>query len=79
MTGEVIKDIRLRLNMSQKRFGEYIGVSANSVARWERNELGIRKSIQMLIRILTKDIDHTVEPSKTSRGTRRKKVAKSCL
>ena len=36
MSPEEIKDIRVRLEMSQQALAELVGVSLNTVNRWER-------------------------------------------
>ena len=41
MNGPSIKDLRIRLGLTQKALAETVGVSPNTVARWERDELGI--------------------------------------
>lgn len=42
------------MGLTQQAFGELIGVAANSVARWERGELGVRESAARLMRLLAK-------------------------
>ena len=41
MDGSEIRDLRIRLGLTQKALAHTLGVSANSVARWERGQLGI--------------------------------------
>ncbi len=45
MNGREIKIIRTRTGMTQKQLAETVGVSTNTVARWERDELGISDSM----------------------------------
>ena len=41
MNGREIRALRTRLGLTQKTLAETVGVSSNTVARWERDELGI--------------------------------------
>ena len=41
MNGHEIKAIRTRKGLTQQQFAEIVGVSSNTIARWEREELGI--------------------------------------
>ena len=41
MDGNEIRELRTRLGLTQKALADVIGVSANTVARWERGQLGI--------------------------------------
>ena len=52
MTGEEVRRIRLRLGLTQAELGERLGVAANSVARWERGEMGIRPTAAGLLRLM---------------------------
>jgi transcriptional regulator with XRE-family HTH domain len=47
-----VRRTRERLGMSQSRFAELIGVSPNTVARWERGELGMRPTTARLITLI---------------------------
>lgn len=50
MKGKELKAIRRRLGLSQAALAREIGVHANTVARWERDEIGMRESTERLIR-----------------------------
>ena len=52
MTGSQVRQLRRQLDLTQVQLGELVGVSGNSVARWERDELGIRESAARLMRLL---------------------------
>lgn len=54
MTGDELKRIRQRLKFTQVQFAEHIGVTSNTVARWERDEVTITEPMVRLIRLLTK-------------------------
>lgn len=41
MNGTDIRNLRTRLGLTQKALAEMIGVRSNTIARWERNELGV--------------------------------------
>jgi DNA-binding transcriptional regulator YiaG len=53
MTGLALKHIRKRLALTQQAFAKKIGVTSNTVARWERDEVGIAEPIARLIRMLS--------------------------
>ena len=40
--GPQLRALRRRLGLSQAQFAALIGVASNTVARWERSELGMR-------------------------------------
>lgn len=50
MKGKELKAIRRRLGLSQAALAKEIGVHANTVARWERDEIGMRESTNRLVR-----------------------------
>jgi Predicted transcriptional regulator len=37
--GQRIKEVREKLNLTQAAFGELLGKTGNTIARWERNEV----------------------------------------
>jgi putative transcriptional regulator len=49
MKGKELRDVRKRLKLTQVEFAELVGVTSNTVARWERDEMGIREPIARLI------------------------------
>ena len=53
--GEKIRNVREMLNMTQDEFGDYVGVTGNSVARWERGGRIPSKTLLMLIEQKVKD------------------------
>jgi DNA-binding transcriptional regulator YiaG len=52
VTPRDVKRLRRRLGMTQAQFGDLVGVAANTVARWERGELGMKATTARLISIL---------------------------
>lgn len=49
MQGKKLKAIRKRLQLTQAQFAELVGVTANTVARWERGEMEMREPTARLI------------------------------
>ena len=49
MTGKQLRDIRKRLRWTQVQLAKAVGVTSNTVARWERNEVGIGEPIARFI------------------------------
>lgn len=74
MTPTRLRQIRKRLQLSQESFAERIGVAANTVARWERGELGMRLSTERLIEMLALQTDLVTKQvaAKTSLGKGKK-------
>ena len=52
MTGAQLRRIRKRLDLTQRELAEKLGVSANTVARWERDEVSIAEPAARLARLL---------------------------
>jgi transcriptional regulator with XRE-family HTH domain len=52
MTGAELRRLRQRLNWTQAQLADALGVAANSVARWEREEMGMREPMARLIRMI---------------------------
>jgi DNA-binding transcriptional regulator YiaG len=51
--------LRKRLGLTQEGFAKLVGVATNTVARWERGEIGMKKTTERLIEMLCKDTDLT--------------------
>ena len=49
MQGKELKAIRQRMKLTQEQFAELVGVTANTVARWERDEMVMREPTARLI------------------------------
>ena len=49
MQGKELKAIRERLKLTQVEFAELVGVTSNTIARWERGEVPIREPMARLI------------------------------
>ncbi len=50
MTGKEIRALRRRLGWTQVALADAVGVSSNSVARWERGEMAISEPAARLLR-----------------------------
>jgi DNA-binding transcriptional regulator YiaG len=59
MTPTALRALRRRLRVTQARLAAEIGVAPNTVARWERGELGMRPATAKLIRILASTMTST--------------------
>ncbi len=49
MTGKKLSEIRDRLQWTQAKLGEALGVTGNTVARWERGEMKISEPAARLV------------------------------
>jgi transcriptional regulator with XRE-family HTH domain len=47
MTGQELRNTRKRLALTQAELGEKLGISGNTIARWEREEI-LPQSAEML-------------------------------
>ena len=47
-----MRRIRAKLGLTQEKFAALVGVAPNSIARQERDELGIKESLARLIRLI---------------------------
>jgi DNA-binding transcriptional regulator YiaG len=47
-----LRRLRRRLKLSQAGFAALVGVASNTVARWERGELGMKGTTARLIQML---------------------------
>jgi putative transcriptional regulator len=52
ITGEEIKELRRSLGYTQARLAEELGVTPNTVARYERDEFKPSAPVQKLLRML---------------------------
>jgi DNA-binding transcriptional regulator YiaG len=59
MTPHQLRQFRQRLRLTQAVFADCIGVTPNTVARWERGEINMRASTKLLIEMLMKNADLT--------------------
>ncbi len=50
MTGKEIRALRRRLGWTQVALADAVGVSSNTVARWERGEMGISEPAARLLK-----------------------------
>ena len=54
MKGDELRRIRNRLAWTQTEMAVRLGVTRNSVARWERDEVSIREPMARLIKFVAK-------------------------
>jgi transcriptional regulator with XRE-family HTH domain len=52
MVGRELRAIRQRLKLTQAEFAELVGVTSNTVARWERDEIAMREPTARLIQTI---------------------------
>ena len=61
MTGKQLRDARRYLNMTQAELADELGMAGNTIARMEREELAIPRTVELAVKFLT---------SQKQRGTR---------
>jgi putative transcriptional regulator len=54
MTGKEVKQARKRLNLSQAKLAARLGVTSNTVARWEWGAVNMPEPAARLLRLLVK-------------------------
>jgi transcriptional regulator with XRE-family HTH domain len=64
MTGQELREIRKMMRLTQREFADLVGVHWNSIARQERDEIGIRESQAKLIRLIAEQYSRTAEDQK---------------
>ena len=52
MKGQELRRLRKRMALTQEQLAKKIGVTENTVARWERNEVSISEPATKLVKIL---------------------------
>ena len=70
MRGRELRVVRKQFGLSQATFGKLVGVTQNTVARWERDEIGITGPAARLVRLLGKYpelANELVEPKRTTK------------
>ena len=65
VTPSEFRRLRRRLDLSQAKFAELVGVAPNTVARWERGELGMRATTARLIRLVVAEVLSRVSERRT--------------
>ena len=55
MTGRELRSIRLKLALTQAALAEAIGVTSNTIARWERGEMAISEPAARLLEKLAEE------------------------
>jgi transcriptional regulator with XRE-family HTH domain len=54
VTGQELREKRVALNMTQLELSKMLGISANTVARWERNEVMIPPYLPLALKSILK-------------------------
>lgn len=54
MKGKELRRLRIKMKLTQKQLGEKLGVTENTVARWERDEMKINEPAVRLVTLLAK-------------------------
>jgi putative transcriptional regulator len=57
MTGEQIKELRKSLGFTQARLAEEVGLTPNTIARYERDELKPSPPVLKLLKLLELSMD----------------------
>jgi transcriptional regulator with XRE-family HTH domain len=52
MKGKELRSIRKKLNWTQAELAKALGVTSNTVARWERDEMGINEPAARLAKTI---------------------------
>ncbi len=71
MNGKELKQVRTRLGLTQVGLAELLSVTPNTVARWERDEVGIKPAMAKLIQLVAAG---ALEQPKAAMKTKAKKA-----
>ena len=69
MTGEQLREIRIRMRLTQVQLGERLRVRGNTIARFERDEMAITPSMELLIQYVAREARVEVPHSGSGRRT----------
>ena len=72
MTPTALHRLRRRLQLSQAKFAALVGVAPNTVARWERGELGMRGTTSRLIQFVVAQEEQERRRGGQTRGRAKK-------
>jgi len=64
VTPNNLRRLRNQLGLSQAAFAALIGVASNTVARWERGELGMRPTTARLIEMIAAQRPNQAKPKR---------------
>jgi transcriptional regulator with XRE-family HTH domain len=59
MTGKELRERRKGMDLTQERLAEILKVTANSVARWERDEMKIPPFLGLALETIERDLHKT--------------------
>jgi len=54
MNGNQLRKIRKKLDLTQAELAKKVGVTVTTLARWERDEVGISEPISRFIKMIAK-------------------------
>ena len=76
MKGDESRGLRKRMKLTRRRLGQRPGVTRNTVARWQRNEMKINEPAVKFVRILAKSsILKTSEPYREEKRREREMLS----
>ena len=55
MKGKELRAVRVNLGLTQRQLAERMGVTGNSIARWERDEVPISMLVERFVLLLEQD------------------------
>jgi transcriptional regulator with XRE-family HTH domain len=50
MTGAELREQRKSLNLTQEELGEILGITSNTIARWERDEMAVPPFLHLALK-----------------------------
>jgi DNA-binding transcriptional regulator YiaG len=62
MRGADIKKLRVSADLSQAKLATLLGVHANTIARWEREELYISEPVSRFLKLICEQAKKSSEP-----------------
>lgn len=54
ITSDFVKELRRKLNLSQKMFAKVLGVSEKTIEKWEQGSIKVKRTASRLLYLLSK-------------------------